>query len=76
MDRCNCWFDAYKALYGECPKFDMTFTACSGTVASVDCADAVPQDTSNLEPIAPEEPTTVAPPAQPTGIPSGKGAKQ
>ena len=25
-DRCNCWFDAYKALYGECPKFDMTFT--------------------------------------------------
>jgi len=49
VDRCNCWFDAYNALYGECPKFDMTFTTCSGTVAPVDCADATPTDTSNLE---------------------------
>merc|ERR1712088_506407 len=49
VDRCNCWFDAYIALYGECPKFDMTFTTCSGTVAPVDCADATPTDTSSLE---------------------------
>merc|ERR1711974_81334 len=48
VDRCNCWFDAYNALYGECPKFDMTFTTCSGTVAPVDCADATPTDTSTL----------------------------
>ena len=39
VDRCNCWFDAYKALYGECPNVgDSTFTTCSGTTAPVDCA--------------------------------------
>ena len=35
VDRCNCWFDAYKAIYGECPVVDMDFTVCSKTVASV-----------------------------------------
>jgi len=86
VDRCNCWFDAYNALYGECPKFDMTFTTCSGTVAPVDCADATPTDTSNLEsgtsgesgeattaePVEPEV-TTGAPPTTPT-LPA-KGSK-
>ena len=48
VDRCNCWFDAYKALYGVCPTIDMTFTTCSGTTAPVDCANVVPQDTSGL----------------------------
>ena len=39
-DHCNCWFDAYKALYGECPTFDMTYTTCSGTTATQDCVNA------------------------------------
>jgi len=87
VDRCNCWFDAYNALYGECPKFDMTFTTCSGTVAPVDCADATPTDTSNLgsgtsgesgesSEVTTAEPvtpevTTVAPPTVPTLPPKG-----
>jgi uncharacterized protein YciU (UPF0263 family) len=70
VDRCNCWFDAYNALYGECPKFDMTFTTCPGTVAPVDCAGAEPTDTSNLEtieePVEPEEPEEPVAPEQPT----------
>jgi len=63
VDRCNCWFDAYKALYGVCPTIDMTFTACSGTTVSVDCSDDVP-----VEPVEPvddgdsDEATTAAVP--------------
>jgi len=78
-DRCNCWFDAYKALYGECPKFDMTFTACSGTTASVDCADEQPIDTSSLGTVNPSgEVTTVVQPVQPivtTGAPPEMGGQ-
>ena len=78
MDRCNCWFDAYKALYGECPKFDMAFTTCSGTVAPVDCAGAEPTDTSNLvtigeDPVDPEEPVL---PVQPTMPAKGGKARR
>ena len=40
VDRCNCWFDAYKALYGECPEFDTFYTTCSGTTATQDCVNA------------------------------------
>jgi hypothetical protein len=78
-DRCNCWFDAYKALYGECPKFDMAFTACSGTTASVDCADEQPIDTSSLGTVNPSgEVTTVVQPVQPivtTGAPPEMGGQ-
>jgi hypothetical protein len=49
VDRCNCWFDAYEAIYGACPVVDMTFTTCGGTVAPTVCTDAdvVAVDTSN-----------------------------
>lgn len=48
VDRCNCWFDAYEALYGACPVVDMTFTTCAGTVAPTVCTDVVAVDTSSL----------------------------
>lgn len=74
VDRCNCWFDAYKAIYGECPVVDMEFTECPGTTVSVDCADVeptvveVPEDTV---PAPPEVPTGAgAPPDKPSGPPS------
>jgi len=73
VDRCNCWFDAYKAIYGECPKFDMTFTTCSGTVASQDCADAEPTDTSSLASGTGTGNTTPSMPTTPT-MPA-KGSK-
>lgn len=38
-DRCNCWFDAYKAIYGECPVVDGDFITCGLTNGSTDCAD-------------------------------------
>jgi len=74
-DHCNCWFDAYKALYDECPKFDMIFTACPGTTASVDCANEQPIDTSNLGTANPEIPTTVQPeqPIVTSGVPPAGG---
>lgn len=48
--RCNCWFDAYKALYGSCPVFDMPFSACDANydTGSKDCAAEVATDTSGL----------------------------
>ena len=76
VDRCNCWFDAYQAIYGECPNVDMAFTACSGTVATTVCADDVDEgseEAAEPEP-EPEEPEPEAP--EPTAPPSGsKGAK-
>merc|ERR1719412_854277 len=35
--RCNCWFDAYQAIYGTCPVVDMEFGHCEHTVAPVVC---------------------------------------
>ena len=64
--------------------FKITCTACSGTTASVDCADEQPIDTSSLGTVNPSgEATTVAQPVQPvqpivtTGAPPemGGGAK-
>lgn len=75
-DRCNCWFDAYKAIYGRCPVVDQTFTHCPNTIASVDCANEVPVDTSSLVtmectssddtemPSPPEMPEKPSPPAK------------
>jgi len=57
VDRCNCWFDAYKAIYGVCPNVDMTFTQCSGTIASSDCADDGSTGELPEEVEDPEEPT-------------------
>ena len=37
-DRCNCWFDAYKAIYGECPVVDADFITCGLTSGSTECA--------------------------------------
>jgi len=47
-DRCNCWFDAYAAIYGACPVVDMEYTTCSGTVAPTVCTGVVAVDTSGL----------------------------
>ena len=64
--------------------FKITCTACSGTTASVDCADEQPIDTSSLGTVNPSgEDTTVVQPVQPvqpivtTGAPPemGGGAK-
>ena len=39
-DRCNCWFDAYEALYDACPVIiDTTFKACPGTTPATMCTD-------------------------------------
>jgi len=77
VDRCNCWFDAYNAIYGECPKFDMTFTTCSETVAPVDCADAEPTDTSDLVSDASETGTgNIVPGVTPTMPAKGSKARR
>ena len=64
--------------------FKITCTACSGTTASVDCADEQPIDTSSLGTVNPSgDVTTVVQPVQPvqpivtTGAPPemGGGAK-
>ena len=60
-ERCNCWFDAYKALYGKCPVFDMEFTTCPNTVAPIECAGLVPVDTSDLGPLTETETGTPEP---------------
>lgn len=71
-DRCNCWFDAYAALYGACPVVDTVFTTCSNTAAPTACADVVAVDTSGLSGDDGELPS---PPdgGEPTGVPTGKG---
>ena len=57
--------------------FKITCTACSGTTASVDCADEQPIDTSSLGTVNPSgEVTTVVQPVQPivtTGAPPEMG---
>ena len=82
--RCNCWFDAYEALYGECPAVDMDFEHCALTTAPSVCANVAKVDTSDVvcstdtEPEAPEEPeepevpSPPEPPSPPSGKPSGK----
>merc|ERR1711874_611327 len=37
--RCNCWFDAYEAIYGICPVVDMEFEHCDLTVAPTVCTE-------------------------------------
>ena len=69
-DRCNCWFDAYEALYGACPVVDTTFTTCAQTTAPTVCTDVVAVDTSDLSGDSGE---TAPGPGEPTGVPSGKG---
>ena len=65
----------------ESISFKIICTACSGTIASVDCADEQPIDTSSLGTVNPSgEVTTVVQPVQPivtTGAPPemGGGAK-
>ena len=39
VDRCDCWFDAYEAIYGVCPVVDMEFYTCPGTAAPTVCTD-------------------------------------
>jgi len=41
-DHCNCWFDAYQAIYGECPVVDSEFKHCEFTTAPTVCTDATP----------------------------------
>jgi len=35
--RCNCWFDAYEAIYGACPVVDEEFQHCDLTTAPTVC---------------------------------------
>ena len=54
--RCNCWFDAYEAIYKVCPVVDMEFAHCSNTEAPVVCTgisgdeDEEPEDPATEEP--------------------------
>ena len=68
-DRCNCWFDAYKAIYDACPAFDMPFSACNANyqTGSQDCADEEATDTSGF---AVATPGVGEPPAKGSGPPS------
>lgn len=70
VDRCNCWFDAYAAIYGACPVVDMTFTTCPNTVAPVVCTDVVAVDTSGEDETG-GEPGDM--PEMTEGTPSEKG---
>ena len=59
-DHCNCWFDAYQAIYGACPVVDTEFKHCPNTVAPTVCVDESNVD----EPSPPEQPS---PPGKPSG---------
>ena len=43
-DRCNCWFDAYEAIYGVCPDVDTEFVHCEHTVEPVVCTGEVEEE--------------------------------
>ena len=77
-DRCNCWFDAYAAIYGVCPVVDMDFITCPGTVAPTVCTgeDEVVEETVPDETVPDETDETVpdmpSPPEKPSGKPTGR----
>ena len=66
-DHCNCWFDAYYEIYGECPVVDTTFKHCSKTAAPTVCGDDSPNEPNPPEPT--EQPTE-APTEEPTEEPN------
>ena len=70
-DRCNCWFDAYEAIYGACPVVDMTFTTCAGTVAPTVCTGASSQDDDGEGGDVTDDGSSGAP--SPKGDPPAKG---
>ena len=55
-DHCNCWFDAYQAIYGACPVVDTEFKHCPNTVAPTVCVDEGNDDESE-KPSPPERPS-------------------
>jgi len=71
VDRCNCWFDAYEAIYGECPVFDMPFTTCTNTVAPKKCADLEPVDSADYA--LDYEVDNSGETGAPGGVPTGPG---
>jgi len=82
-ERCNCWFDAYNAIYEKCPVVAMEFTTCEKTVAPAECTGpAVEDDGEGCEgddtdnelpspPDMPDGPPDGAPAGPPAGAPAG-----
>ena len=71
-EHCNCWFDAYKAIYGVCPAVDIAFGECAGTTVATECTggaidseavDCGGDDETAVVPSGPPEGATGGPPA-------------
>ena len=75
-DHCNCWFDAYQAIWGVCPVVDTEFRHCQSTVAPTVCTDATPnapddsEDTDGGTDDKPSPPDMPSPPDLPSGPPA------
>ena len=74
VDRCNCWFDAYEALYGVCPVFDMEFTTCSSTVGTTKCSTGTDETTDTGTEETTDTGTDNGGSVVPSGKPAGKPA--
>ena len=71
-DHCNCWFDAYQAIYGVCPVVDTEFKHCDNTVAPTVCTDTTPNAPADDggENEMPSPPDMPSPPEKPSGPPA------
>lgn len=70
-DRCNCWFDAYAALYGACPVVDVAFTTCANTASPTTCSDTTAVDSGDSSTDTDGTDETAG---TDTGVPTGKGS--
>eukprot|EP01083_Nonionella_stella_P003745 10762_1 len=44
---CDCWMEAYEAMYGEAPQTDMNFTECGANTTTTTSTTATTQETTD-----------------------------
>ena len=71
-EHCNCWFDAYKAIYGACPVVDIAFGECAGTTVATECTEG-PVDSDAVD-CGGDDETAVVLPGPPDGATGGPPA--